>query len=93
MDYTPSDVRDTRNMLLAFRWTVPKSFWIVRVDGSLIFELALLKETGSTGWQSLCLDLMPLLCDEERYIVSGLANRAPVLWLIDLMFEGSNFFL
>lgn len=86
MDYTSSDVEDTYNMLSVFRWTIPKSFWISRLDKRLFFELDLLEIT-SVNWQSLCLDLMSLHCDQERRLSSGLANRERVLGLIDAILE------
>lgn len=87
VDYTRRDVRHTRNMLFAFGWTLPHSFWGKRIDEWLVFELPSLEGIGSVGWQCLCLDLMSLLCDKERYVSSGLATRERVLGLIEKILE------
>lgn len=85
MYYTKTDVEDTRSILSAFQWVLPRSFWEVRLRNHerLLFELKSLKNMSSISWQSLCLDMMALLRDSDRYISSGLATRERVLRSID----------
>lgn len=66
MDYTSSYMQDTRHMLSAFRWTVSKLFWMLRVDERLSFEMGLLEKADFAKWQPLCLKLMSLVCDRKR---------------------------
>lgn len=83
--YSQWNVQDTRNILSAFQWVLPNSFWELRLrtHERLLFELRSLKDMSSIGWQSLCLDMMALLCDNDLYKSSGLATRERVLRLVD----------
>jgi len=95
VDSQESDVQNTFNMLLAFGWILPKSFWELRSRVNerwryrlRIDERRLLLELNSPNissatWQSICLVLMPLLRDQEKFVSSGLANRERVMFLID----------
>jgi hypothetical protein len=79
IDYTPADVKNTRNMLSAWQWTLPDSFWKVRLKEELFVELDSLRESNySIDWQALRLDLMALVSDREWYVSSGLPNRERV---------------
>ncbi|KAJ5456761.1 hypothetical protein N7530_012035 [Penicillium desertorum] len=79
VDYT-ADVKNTRNMLLAWQWTFPDWFWKVRLKEELFVELNSLRESNySIDWQALRLDLMALVSDQERYLSSGLPNRERVI--------------
>lgn len=82
MKYRGRDVQNTRNMLWAFEWIIPTSFWVARVDEKLLFELDSVDKTDSVTWQCLCLELMPFLCDRGLYNSSGLENRRRVQKLI-----------
>lgn len=82
--YEELHVETTRNMLSAFGWILPGSFWKLRLPSNrLLFELDSLKEISPGGWQSISLDLMPLFCNRAKYVSCGLANRERVLKLID----------
>ncbi|KAJ5356138.1 hypothetical protein N7517_010747 [Penicillium concentricum] len=80
IDYTPADVRNTRNMLSAWQWELPDGFWKRWLrEEDIIFELEAPREVNySIDWQSLRLDLMALVSD-RRYVSSGLVNRVRVL--------------
>ncbi|KAJ5213483.1 hypothetical protein N7449_000652 [Penicillium cf. viridicatum] len=80
IDYTPADVKNTRNMLSAWQWTLPDSFWKRRLKEDILIELKSLGESNySIDWQALRLDLMGLVSDREWYFHSGLPNRERVL--------------
>lgn len=81
IDYTLDDVKNTRNMLSAWQWTLPDGFWKRRLkEEDILFELESLKEEDySIDWQSLRLDLMALVSDRNWYKLSGMANRVRVL--------------
>ncbi|KAJ6184650.1 hypothetical protein N7519_005951 [Penicillium mononematosum] len=80
IDYTPADVKNTRNMLSAWQWTLPDCFWKVRLKEELFVELTSLRESNySIDWQALRLDLMALVSDREWYVSSGLPNRERVI--------------
>lgn len=81
LDFTRCNVDDTRNLVTAFRWSLPNTFWKRRVD--LFFELSTLKDGDIVDWQFLYLDLMLLITDEVWYLSSGLAYRRRVLEVID----------
>ncbi|KAJ5842072.1 hypothetical protein N7534_011902, partial [Penicillium rubens] len=76
--YTSDSVQNARNLLEAFRWTLPDGYWQKRCDSSLLFEVKKLKKTKTqVDWQALGLDLMSLLVEDE--FTSGLRNRERVL--------------
>ncbi|KAJ5496698.1 hypothetical protein N7463_008685 [Penicillium fimorum] len=81
INYTPADVRNIRNMLVAWQWELPDGFWKRRLkEEDILFELESLREANySIDWQSLRLDLMALVSDRNWYVFSGLANRVRVL--------------
>ncbi|CAG7934843.1 unnamed protein product [Penicillium nalgiovense] len=78
--YTPADMKNTRNMLSAWQWTLPDWFWKVRLKEELFIELNSLRESNhSIDWQALRLDLMALVSDRVWYVSSGLPNRERVI--------------
>jgi hypothetical protein len=80
IDYTPADVKNTRNMLSAWHWTLPDWFWKRRLKEDIFIELISFRESNhSIDWQALRLDLMGLVSDREWYFYSGLPNRERVL--------------
>lgn len=80
VNYTKSDVENTRSMLFAFQWTLPDWFWQRRCHEDFVFELDDLRKGNSpVDWQALWLDQMSLLADREWYLSSGLGNRERVL--------------
>lgn len=93
VDCQETEIQDTCNMLSAFGWILPKSFWELRLqiepwrhllridDHRLLFEFDLF-DTNSFGWQLIYLAFIPLLRDRKRFISSGLASRERVLYLI-----------
>lgn len=84
IEYTTSDVKNTRNMLFAFQWRLPDWFWQSRLKGHSFFELDKLRDAHfSIDWQALWLDLLCLLSDQKWYGSSGLANRERVLKLMN----------
>jgi len=85
LEYEESDLQCTRNMLSAFGWILPESFWRSRfpLNDRLIFELSSYRGTGLASWQSICLELVSLLRDREKFVSSGLQNRERVIGIID----------
>ena len=77
--------QDARNMLLAFGWILPESFWKSRfsIDDHLLFEMKSFKETSFAKWQAIGLDLVSVLQNKQEFWLSGLANRERVLKIID----------
>lgn len=76
-------IEDTRNLLDAFQWRLPNTYWQSRCDTQLVFEFDDLIKTGHiVDWVSLCLGLEELLLDEHWYCNSGLHNRGRTLRLI-----------
>lgn len=78
-DYELAGVRDTRNLLTAFNWELPVSYWQNRCNYAMIFEVKDLIDSGtSVDWPALCLGLEELILDESWYPKSGLRNRARI---------------
>lgn len=85
INYTPADVKNTRNMLSAWQWKLPDWFWKRRLKEDIFIELKLLEESNyPVDWQALWLDLMGLVSDREWYFYSGLPNRDRVLGFMSL---------
>ncbi|KXG51439.1 uncharacterized protein PGRI_094510 [Penicillium griseofulvum] len=81
--YTAIDVQNARNLLEAFRWTLPDGYWQKRCDSSLLFELTNLKKTKSQmDWQALGLDVLSRLLIEDKS-TNGLMNRERVLLVMN----------
>jgi hypothetical protein len=76
-------IDDIRNLLEAFRWILPHTYWQARCDTQLLFELDdLIKAGTAVNWSGLCLGIEELLLDNDWYCNSGLNNRARTLNLI-----------
>ncbi|RDW87082.1 uncharacterized protein DSM5745_03724 [Aspergillus mulundensis] len=72
-------IRDTRNLLEAFSWTLPDAYWISRCAPWPLFEIVDIPPGGEIDWVALCLGLEELLVEETWYCRSGLKLRATVL--------------
>ena len=84
VDYTSDDVRNIRNMLLAFGWDLPDWFWLRRLSEDFFFELDILRKSSSPppsrmNLQLLRLDVIRLTLDRTWYPHCGLANRQRIL--------------
>jgi hypothetical protein len=82
-NYNAARIEDTQNLLVAFQWTLPDTYWQSRCYKDLIFEVKdLIEGDISVNWQSLCLVLEGLLVDHEWYSMSGLGNRARIFQML-----------
>ncbi|KAJ0413850.1 hypothetical protein BJY00DRAFT_319412 [Aspergillus carlsbadensis] len=73
-------IQDTRNILAAFHWDLPDSYWIKRCSPALVFEDEDLRRSGTpVGWAALCLRLEALFDDPHWYCVGGLRRRRDIL--------------
>lgn len=76
-------ITDTRNILEAFRWPIPSSYWIRRCEPSLVLEVDELAKSGKpVDWAGLCLGLEQLMVDRHWFCKSGLHYRRRVLRLL-----------
>lgn len=83
INHTGKDIKNIKNMLLAFQWKLPDFFWRVRLNEDLFIELGELTEAKSpVDWQVLRLGLMSLVSDRKWYFSSGLGNRERVLGIM-----------
>lgn len=83
---TLASIEDTRNMLSAFRWNIPASYWQNRCRKDLIIEFKqLMSNDTSVDWQFLCLGSKELLLNHRWYDRSGLKNRERILPLLEGM--------
>lgn len=99
LEYKKSDLQDTRNLLIAFGWSLPGYFWRSRFppgrflpdrfppDERLVFEVKTLKATSLARWHAFFLDLAPVFSNRENFLASGLANRERVLAILDGIFS------
>ncbi|KAL1855561.1 hypothetical protein Plec18167_004100 [Paecilomyces lecythidis] len=77
-------IEDTRNILVAFGWTLPNTYWQSRCNPRLVFEVDdLIREGRVIDWAEFCLGLEELLLDEDWYCNSGLNNRGRTLKLFE----------
>lgn len=82
-------IDDIRNLLEAFRWTLPDTYWQARCNTELLFELDdLIKSGTAVKWSGLCLGIEELLLDDNWYCNSGLNNRARTLKQLNGIKEG-----
>ncbi|OKL60901.1 hypothetical protein UA08_03221 [Talaromyces atroroseus] len=71
-----SSIADTRNMLTAFEWRLPDSYWQSKCDMDLIFEYDDLRKTNAlVDWQFLALATEELLENPGWFDNSGLRIR------------------
>jgi hypothetical protein len=76
-------IDDIRNLLEAFRWNLPNTYWQARCNKQLLFELDdLIKAGTAVDWSGLCLGIEELLLDGDWYCNSGLNNRGRTLKLL-----------
>ncbi|KAG2414037.1 hypothetical protein HFD88_003228 [Aspergillus terreus] len=74
---------DIRNMLEAFQWKLPGSYWRSRCPVNLLFELDDLSQKGATvNWGEVWFELEQLLFRREWYCESGLKNRGRTLKML-----------
>ncbi|KAL3490303.1 hypothetical protein BJX62DRAFT_238283 [Aspergillus germanicus] len=73
-------INETRNILEAFHWHVPDTYWIKPCNPDLIFEVKDLRASGApVDWSKLCLDIEALFIDPNWYCQSGLRKRKEIL--------------
>lgn len=84
-NYNHESIENTQNMLTAFQWKLPDSYWQNRCKMDLIFEFHdILKSNNHlVDWQLLCLGTEKLLLDYDWYDRSGLKNRGRTLQLLE----------
>ncbi|GAB1191758.1 hypothetical protein APSETT444_000940 [Aspergillus pseudonomiae] len=71
---------DTRNLLEAFQWKLPETYWKTRCDYWLVFEMDdLIREKRAAKWSRFCLGLEELLLERGWYCNSGLRTRQRAL--------------
>ncbi|PYH91560.1 hypothetical protein BO71DRAFT_401263 [Aspergillus ellipticus CBS 707.79] len=77
--YCQARIRETKNMLRAFGWRLPDSYWQERCIPRLVFEIQDLIQAGRVvDWKYLCLGLEELVFKYRWYAGSGLRNRARI---------------
>jgi hypothetical protein len=77
-------IEDTRNVLEAFQWKLPDSYWQRRCNPTLVFEVQdVLKAGTQIDWVYFCLGLHELFLQEDWYCNSGLFFRGRILYLIE----------
>lgn len=60
-----ANIQDTKNLLFAFQWRLPDTYWQRRCDTELIFELGeLVRQKRPANWQHICLGIEELLLQE-----------------------------
>ncbi|GAD96965.1 predicted protein [Paecilomyces variotii No. 5] len=75
-------IEDTRNILVAFGWTLPSTYWQSRCNPRLVFEVDdLIRAARVIDWAEFCLGFEEFLLDEDWYCNSGLNNRGRTLKL------------
>lgn len=80
----PERIQDTRNVLEAFQWKLPHSYWPRRCNPSLLFEAQdAIKAGTQNDWVYFCLGLHELLLQEDWYCNSGLYFRGRILYLVE----------
>jgi hypothetical protein len=77
-------IQDTRNVLEAFQWKLPDSYWQRRCNPNLVFEVQdVIKAGTQIDWAYFCLGLHELLLQDDWYCNSGLYFRGRILDLIE----------
>jgi hypothetical protein len=77
-------IQDTRNVLEAFQWKLPDSYWQRRCNPNLVFEVQdVIKAGTQIDWTYFCLGLHELLLQDDWYCNSGLYFRGRILDLIE----------
>lgn len=71
--------KDAENMLTAFQWVIPDSYWQSRFPRTLIFEIeSLIASSKYLDWQYLCLQAQSLLETSHE-----LRNRRRILNILE----------
>lgn len=84
-------IKDTRNMLAAFEWRLPDSYWKSRCKMDLIFEYADLQKTDSlVDWQFIGLATEELMEDPTWERNTGLGTRR---WIFQYLEQIKTIFL
>lgn len=82
--YSQASIDDLRNMLIAFQWKLPDSYWQSRSKKDLIFEFDDLIQSNNSmvDWQFLCLGTEELFLRDGWYDNGGLKNRGRTFKLL-----------
>lgn len=81
-------ILDTRNVLLAFQWRMPVSYWQKLCNPTLIFEVQHIIEAGiPIDWAYFCHRLREILLQKVWYCNSGLYFRGRILHLTERLKE------
>lgn len=73
-------IEDTRNLLEAFQWTLPSTYWIARCDPQVFYEVEdLIASRKEVDWVGLCLGLEKLMLDPRWFYQNGLHHRRKIL--------------
>lgn len=81
-------VHDTPNILEAFQWRMPISYWQKLCNPTLIFEVQDIIEAGTPiHWAYFCHGLHELLLQEDWYCNSGLYVRGRIPHLTERLKE------
>ncbi|KAH8432746.1 uncharacterized protein LDX57_010373 [Aspergillus melleus] len=76
-------INDIRNMLEAFGWVLPTSYWTSRFNPEIFFEIDdLINSRKDINLPNLVLGLEEIMLDEDWFCKSGLYNRGRILKLI-----------
>ncbi|KAH8427547.1 uncharacterized protein LDX57_005260 [Aspergillus melleus] len=87
-NYDLKGVRTTKNLLTAFGWRLPNTYWQSHCRNCLVFEVEDLIQAGSeVDWQFLCLGLEELIFGHRKYFKRGLRNRGRIMQLIERIKE------
>ncbi|KAL2839119.1 hypothetical protein BJY01DRAFT_219435 [Aspergillus pseudoustus] len=82
-------VRDVRNLLRAFQWTLPDQYWISRCNLDLGFDIMGIPNMENvTDWGDFCTTLQYKLPGSTWWCTSGLALREAVLYRLKVVKEG-----
>ncbi|PYI02329.1 hypothetical protein BO78DRAFT_422688 [Aspergillus sclerotiicarbonarius CBS 121057] len=69
-------VRDIRNLLEAFQWTLPQKYWLTQYKVDVIYEVDEFVQAGKViNLANLCLGLEELMLNEHWYCESGFSTR------------------
>lgn len=71
--YSQASIDDIQNMLIAFQWRLPDSYWQSRCNRDLIFELddLIRSRNQKVNWQFLCLGIEKLFLMDGWYDNGG----------------------
>ncbi|RDW74542.1 uncharacterized protein DSM5745_07204 [Aspergillus mulundensis] len=88
-EFCRARVQDTRNLLRATGWVLPRSYWVARCNPAVVFEVQDLLDSGKAAdWAALCLGLEELQLHPDWYCNSGLNHRRKILGFLAEIKEG-----